>query len=191
MGALEDGERVVARDATQWRAWLAEHHATVPGVWLELPRGDADRSQHVAYDDAVRQALCFGWIDGPKKVLDERTSGQWFSPRRPGSAWAATNKARLLDLEAQGLIEPAGLRVIELARANGSWTMLDRAEALEEPPELTVALDAVPQARAAWDAFPPSVRKAGIAQVDMARREQTRAARVARIVAEAAEGRRP
>jgi uncharacterized protein YdeI (YjbR/CyaY-like superfamily) len=190
MGALDDGERVTAVDAAAWRAWLAEHHATSRGAWLLQPRaGNHDPS--VGYEDAVRQALCFGWIDGPKKALDDRVVGQWFSPRRPGSGWAATNKVRLAELEAAGLIEDAGRRVVEVAKANGSWTVLDNSEALVEPPDLARALDATPEARAAWDSFPPSARKTGIAAVDTARRPATRVARIVALVAAAAQGRRP
>ena len=110
---------------------------------------------HVPYEDAIRQALCFGWIDGPVRIFDEETAGLWFSPRRPSSGWAATNKARLIELEAAGLMTEAGIRAVEVSKANGAWTALDRAEAMIEPPELTAALDADPAARANWDAFPP------------------------------------
>lgn len=190
MGALDDGERVVAPDAATWRAWLEAHHARAHGAWLVRGRpGYADR--YVAYEDAIRHALCFGWIDGPVRTFDEETGGLWFSPRRASSGWAATNKARLIELEQQGLIAAAGLRAIEVAKANGSWTILDNAEALREPDDLAAALDAVPPARASWDAFPPSTRKLGISHVDMARRAETRAARIAKIVADAAEGVRP
>ena len=85
----------------------------------------------------------------------------------------------------------AGIRAVEVAKANGSWTILDNAEALREPDDLAAALDADPAARAAWDAFPPSARKFGIAAVDAARRPETRAARIAKIVADAAAGKRP
>ena len=104
MGALDDGERIRAADAAVWRAWLAENHERTGGVWLLSVRGASDG---VGYEDAVRHALCFGWIDGPVRVFDDgtndRASGQWFSPRRPGSGWAATNKARIAELEAAGL----------------------------------------------------------------------------------------
>ena len=145
----------------------------------------------MGYDDAVRQALCFGWIDGPVRTFDDETVGQWFSPRRRGSGWAATNKARLIDLEAAGLLAPAGIRVLETAKADGSWTLLDGPEAGIEPPELTEALDAVPAARANWDAFPKSVKKFGLTHIAMAKRAETRSARIAKIVADAAEGKRP
>ena len=190
MGVLDDGERVFAPDAATWRIWLETNHGRTTGAWLVRGRpGFADR--HVGYEDAIRQALCFGWIDGPVRTFDEETGGLWFSPRRPSSGWAATNKARLLELEEAGLIAEAGRRAIELARANGSWTVLDNAEAGIEPDDFAAALDAVPAARAAWDAFPRSARKVGVTAIDSARRPETRAARIAKIVTDAAEGKRP
>ena len=131
----------------------------------------------VPSEDAIRQALCFGWIDGPVRTFDERIGGLWFAPRRPSSGWAATNKARLIELEAAGLLAPAGIRAIEVAKANGSWTILDNAEALREPDDLAAALDADPAARAAWDAFPSSSRKFGIGAVDAAPRTRRPAPR--------------
>ena len=189
MGALDDGERVTATDAGAWRAWLEANHESASGVWLLNVRGAA--SDGIGYEDAVRHALCFGWIDGPVRTFTEGSVGQWFSPRRRGSGWAATNKARLAELESAGLLAPAGIRVIEAAKADGSWTVLDGPEAGIEPEEFAAALDAVPAARAAWDAFPKSVKKLGLTQIATAKRAETRAARIAKIVADAAEGKRP
>lgn len=189
MGALDDGERVTAADAAHWRTWMVDHHETATGVWLLNVRRTADTG--VSYDDAVRQALCFGWIDGPVRTFDDGTVGQWFSPRRRGSGWAATNKARIAELEAAGMLAPAGIRVIEAAKADGSWTVLDGPEAGIEPDDLTAALDAVPSARERWDAFPPSAKKLGLTSIAMAKRAETRASRIAKIVADAAAGRRP
>lgn len=188
MGVLDDGERVTAADAGAWRAWLEENHTRPHGVWLMRARGAA--SDGISYDDAVRQALCFGWIDGPVRLIDG-DNAQWFSPRRKGSGWAATNKARLIELEAAGMLAPAGIRMIAAAKADGSWTLLDGPEAGIEPPEFAAALDAVPAARTNWDAFPPSVKKFGLTQIATAKRPATREARIAKIVADAAEGRRP
>jgi len=190
MGVLDDGERVAAPDAATWRAWLEAHHTTSTGAWLVRPRPGSGL-ELVAYEDAILHALCFGWIDGPVRTFDEKTGGLWFAPRRPSSGWAATNKARLILLEERGLMAEAGVRAVELAKANGSWTILDNAEALREPDDLALALDAVPLARAGWDSFPPSTRKVGITAVDSARRPETRAARIAKIVADSAEGKRP
>jgi uncharacterized protein YdeI (YjbR/CyaY-like superfamily) len=190
MGALDDGERVVAPDAATWRAWLEENHATSKGAWLVRPRPGSGL-ELIEYEDAIMQALCFGWIDGPVRSFDGQTGGLWFAPRRPSSGWAATNKARLQILERDGLMADAGIKAVELAKANGSWTILDNAEALREPEDLATALDTAPEARSNWDAFPPSSRKFGIAAVDAARRPDTRAARIAKIVTDAAAGRRP
>ena len=187
MGVLDDGERITASDAAVWRSWLEEHHASADGVWVLNVRG---ANASMDYEDAVRQALCFGWIDGPVRTFPEG-NGQWFSPRRPSSGWAATNKARLLALEEAGLLAPAGIRAIEVAKANGTWEMLDGPEAGIEPEEFAAALDAVPAARAHWDAFPKSVKKLGLTNIATARRAETRTARIAKIVADAAEGKRP
>jgi uncharacterized protein YdeI (YjbR/CyaY-like superfamily) len=189
MGVLDEGARVTAANAVDWRTWLEENHERAAGVWLLSVRGNSNVG--VGYEDAVRQALCFGWIDGPVRTFDDHTVGQWFSPRRPSSGWAATNKARIAELEAAGMLAPAGIRVLEAAKANGSWTILDGPEAGIEPLELTTALDAVPAARANWDAFPPSAKKLGLTHIAMAKRAETKAARVAKIVADAAEGKRP
>ncbi|REJ03949.1 hypothetical protein DY023_16680 [Microbacterium bovistercoris] len=190
MGALDDGERVVAADAATWRAWLTENHATSKGAWLVRPRPGND-DVLIGYEDSILQALCFGWIDGPVRSFDERIGGLWFAPRRASSGWAATNKARVARLEAEGLLEPAGIRAIEIAKENGAWEVLDGPEAGIEPADLTAALDAAPAARAGWDAFPASSRKMGLTQIAMAKRAETRANRIAKIVADAAEGKRP
>jgi uncharacterized protein YdeI (YjbR/CyaY-like superfamily) len=190
MGALDDGERVMAADAAQWRAWLEANHATSKGAWLVRPRPGSGL-ELIDYEDAILQALCFGWIDGPVRSFDEKTGGLWFAPRRASSAWAATNKARLTQLDAMGIMADAGIRAVELAKANGSWTVLDNAEAGIEPDDLKAALDADDAARANWDAFPRSVRKFGIAAVDAARRPETRAGRIAKIATDAAAGKRP
>ena len=190
MGALDDGVKVAALDAAEWGRWLDENHTVSKGAWLLRGRG-VDAGRYVEYEEAICEALCFGWIDGPVRVFDEVSSGLWFAPRRATSGWAATNKARIARLEAEGRLRPAGIRALEVARANGAWEILDGPEAGIEPPELAAALDAVPAARANWDAFPPSVRKFGLTQIAMAVRPQTREARVAKIVADAAVGKRP
>jgi uncharacterized protein YdeI (YjbR/CyaY-like superfamily) len=190
VGALDDGVKVAAVDAAEWGRWLEENHTVSRGAWLLRGRG-ADAGRYIEYEEAICEALCFGWIDGPVRVFDELSSGLWFAPRQPRSGWAATNKARIARLEAEGRLRPAGIRALEVARANGAWEILDGPEAGIEPEELTAALDAVPAARANWDAFPPSARKFGLTQIAMAVRTQTREARIAKIVADAAAGKRP
>ena len=190
MAAPDDAERLVLEDAAAWRAWLVENHARSTGVWVLRPRAGVQR-RLISYEDSVRQALCFGWVDGTLRPMDAEMLGQWYAPRRAASGWAATNKARVRELEASGEMTDAGRRVIEAAKASGMWTVLDGPEAGIEPPELSAALDAVPTARENWDAFPRSARKMGLTQIAMARRPETRAARIAKVVADAAAGKRP
>lgn len=187
MTASDDGILTV-EDDEQWRAWLAANHDTSRGVWLLILSGSGYRDR---YEQAVRQALCFGWVDGQSRPHDGEGSLQRFSPRKPRSMWARTNKVRVAELEAAGLMTDAGRRAIEAAKANGMWEVLDGPDAGIEPPELTAALDANPAAREHWNAFPPSARKFGLTAIALARRPETRAARIARIVADAAEGKRP
>jgi uncharacterized protein YdeI (YjbR/CyaY-like superfamily) len=190
VGVQSEAPRLALRDAAAWRAWLAENHASSNGVWVLRARAGSER-ELITYFDAVRQALCFGWVDGTVKPADDETVGIWFAPRRASSGWAATNKARIIELEASGEMTDAGRAVIAAAQATGMWAVLDGPEAGIEPPELTGALDALPAARAQWDSFPASARKMGLTAIAMAKRPETRAARIAKIVADAAEGRRP
>lgn len=190
MPDIDESLVVPARGAAEWRAWLEENHATSKGAWVLRPRVGGER-EHIGYYDAVRQALCFGWVDGTVKPYDEHAVAIWFAPRRPGSGWAATNKQRVAELEASGEMTDAGRRVVEAAKQSGKWTVLDGPEAGVEPPELTEALDATPAARANWDAFPPSARKMGLTAIAMARKPETKASRIAKIVADAAAGKRP
>ncbi|MHC1558111.1 YdeI/OmpD-associated family protein [Actinomycetospora sp. C-140] len=112
------------------------------------------------------------------------------APRKATSAWSRVNKQRVERLTAAGLMTPAGQAAIEAARATGRWAALDAVEDLTEPDDLRSALDAVPRARAAWDAFPRSVKRAILEWIAAAKKPPTRAARIAETVGEAAEGRR-
>ncbi len=171
--AHADTEQVEFGSREQWRAWLAENHATSTGVFVVYFKKSA-RQQGPAYEDLIQEALCFGWIDGTARSVDDQRTSLYFCPRRRGSVWAATNKARIQLLRAAGLMAPAGEAVIERALADGSWTILDRSEALELPDELAAALDAVTGARARFDGLTPSTRKQLIYQVDSAKRPETR-----------------
>lgn len=171
------------------RAWLAENHAGSRGIWLV--RFKKGRGPHVTYDEVVEEALAFGWVDSLPRGLDDDRSMLLLTPRKPGSAWSAANKARIEKLAAAGLMTPAGEAVVEAARASGRWTAIDDADALVEPPDLAAALDATPGARASWDAFPRSVRRPALEQLLAAKTDATRTKRLTLIVEESAAGRRP
>jgi uncharacterized protein YdeI (YjbR/CyaY-like superfamily) len=173
-----------------WHDWLAAHHAEVGGIWLVMPRRQPAESD-LTYENCVREALCWGWIDGQVKTLDETRALQRWARRSPRSGWSRSNKIRIAELEPTGRIQPAGRAVIEAAKASGMWTVFDSVEDLIEPTELTAALDAVPAARSGWNSFPPSARKQGLAQIALAKQPATRQRRIATIVERAARGERP
>jgi uncharacterized protein YdeI (YjbR/CyaY-like superfamily) len=178
-----------AETRSAWRSWLEEHHATERGVWFGSWRRPTGRPA-VPYVEVVEEALCFGWIDSTVNTLDDERGLQLLTPRRPRSTWTRTNRARVARLEAEGRMTDAGRRAVEVAKANGWWTIADAIEDLEEPADLAAALDAAPRARTTWDSFPPSHRKMMLWWVISAVRPETRERRIETIVAEAEEGRR-
>ena len=189
VSALDDAEFVHADDRETWRAWLAANHATSRGVWLVTWRPRSGRVG-LAYEAAVEEALCFGWIDSTAGRFDDDRGKQYYSPRKPRSPWSASNKARVARLIAEGRMTPAGLAAIEQAKANSIWEISDRVERLEIPDDLAAALAAHPPAAANFAAFPPTARKQMLWWVAEAQRPATRASRIAAIAQAAAEGRR-
>ena len=120
----------------EWRAWLGENHTRPEGVWLVTYK-KATGKPRVEYEDAVEEALCFGWIDSKPNKLDEERTLLWFAPRKPGTGWSRPNKERVARALSAGLMMPAGLTKIEAAKQDGSWTALDGIEQLEMPADLT------------------------------------------------------
>jgi uncharacterized protein YdeI (YjbR/CyaY-like superfamily) len=145
----------------------------------------------LTYEEAVLEALCFGWIDSKGAKLDDDRTMLWMSPRKRGSGWARTNKVRIEQLLAEGLMASAGLALIGEAKRDGSWTLLDDVENLVVPDDLAAALDAHPGVRERWDALPRSVRRGALEQLVQAKRPETRARRVAEFARVTAEGERP
>lgn len=188
--AAGQAERYYAPDRQHWRAWLAEHHATAPGVWLVYYKQQSGKPR-VAYADAVEEALCFGWIDSRPNAIDDERYMQFFSPRKPGSPWSKLNKQRIERLLAEGLVAPAGLAMIEAAQRDGSWTAYDEIENLRVPDDLAAALNANDAARRSFEAFGSSSKKQILWWIVSAKRPETRARRVAQIVEAAAAGKNP
>jgi uncharacterized protein YdeI (YjbR/CyaY-like superfamily) len=174
---MPEPELVEVPDRAAWRRWLSSHHRRGTAVWLVIHK-KGSRSGSLAYEDAVLEALCFGWIDSKANSLDDERYRLWMTPRKPKSMWSAVNKRRIESLLAAGLITKAGLAVIEAAKADGSWNALDRSDALEVPDDLVEALEQHPGSRANWDGFPPSARKQILWWIYSAKREETRARRV-------------
>jgi uncharacterized protein YdeI (YjbR/CyaY-like superfamily) len=182
-------EHVHPQTRAEWRAWLEARHASSTGVWLVTWK-KATGKPRVEYDDAVEEALCYGWIDSLGRTLDDERSRLLFTPRKPGSGWSRPNKQRVERLLAAGLMRPAGLAVVEAAQADGSWSSLDDVENLVEPDDLRTALDADPEARRQWDGFPRSAKRGILEWVQSAKRPETRGKRIAETAELAARGER-
>jgi uncharacterized protein YdeI (YjbR/CyaY-like superfamily) len=165
------------KSRAEWRAWLAQNQAKTEGVWL-ISYKKATGKSRLDYNEAVEEALCFGWIDSKPNKLDEERSMLWFAPRKAGSGWSRLNKERVERMMAAGLMTPAGLEKIEAAKQDGSWQILDAVEALEIPPDLETAFAAYPSARQHFEAFPRSVKRGILEWISSAKRPQTRAKRI-------------
>ena len=137
----------------EWHAWLEDNHGRAEGVWL-ISYKKATGKPRIEYEEAVEEALCYGWIDSKPNKLDAERSLLWFAPRKSGTGWSKPNKERVARLLAAALMAPAGLAKIEAAQADGSWYALDAVEALEIPADLDQALAGNPTARRYFDAFP-------------------------------------
>lgn len=161
----------------EWRDWLTANHGRPDGVWLVTYK-KATGKPRIDYDEAVEEALCFGWIDSKPNALDDERSLLWFAPRKPKTNWSALNKQRAQAMMAAGLMMPAGLARIESARADGSWSALDGVELLEIPDDLRTELAGYPMAEAHFDAFPRSAKRGILEWILNARTAETRQKRI-------------
>ena len=187
--AHANAERVEPDSLGAWRAWLEANHSRGEGVWLVTWKKASGR-QVLTYEEAVTEALRFGWIDSSARGLDDQRSMLWYAPRRRGSGWSRPNKQRIARLEREGRLEPAGRTAVEAAKANGSWNRFDAVDNLIVPDDLAEAFDRHPGSREQWDAVPPSARRAILEWILQAKRPATRARRIDETVSEASQGRR-
>ena len=179
-------DQLEVTSAAELRRWLKDHHNSSPGIWLVTHKKGAGE-KYLAYEDIVCEALCYGWIDSKVRTLDGLRSQLLLTPRKPSSSWSRPNKERVARLEAGGRMAAPGRAMVELAKASGTWTALDDVENLVEPPELATALNAHPEARNNWDAFPRSTRRATLEWISNAKRPATREKRIAETVELAAQ----
>lgn len=184
--AFASAAKISIETRAQWRTWLQINHAQDEGIWLVSWKRHTARPA-MAYEEMIEEALCFGWVDSTAKTLDEDRSMLYFAPRRKGSGWSRPNKQRIARLEAAGLIAEPGRRVIDAAKQDGSWTLLDDAEALIVPADLAERLDADATARAGWQALTASMKKQALAQIALAKRPDTRLRRIEQTVRQAIE----
>jgi uncharacterized protein YdeI (YjbR/CyaY-like superfamily) len=172
------------RSREQWRAWLHAEHATSPGVWLQIARKETG-ADSVTYPEALEEALCFGWIDGQKRKAD--LDGHWlqrFTPRKPRGRWSRINRDRATALIERGLMQPAGLREVERAKADGRWDAAYASpSAATVPDDLQAALDADDEARAFFATLDSANRYAILYRVQDAKKPETRARRIEKYIA--------
>ncbi len=176
--------RIPLETREQLHDWLAENHEEHGGFWLVQWRSATGRPA-IGYEAIVEECLMFGWIDSTVQKFDDERSGLRLTPRKPSSVWSALNKQRLARLEAAGLMRPAGIRAVEVAKANGMYTFLDDVDAMIVPDDLA---DALGDLRVVFDGFSDSRRKQALYWLKSAKRAETRSDRIAKIVAAAAEG---
>ncbi len=167
----------------EWRAWLDANHHSAAGVWLIYFRASTGR-RRLSWEQAVQEALCFGWIDSKVQPIDDERYRQVFTPRKPRSVWSKVNKQYVEELTAAGRMTEAGQRAIDVGKANGAWSVLDPIDDLIVPDELAAAFDAAPRARAAYERRSDTAKRSVLFPIHMAKRPDTRARRIAASIAE-------
>jgi len=176
------------KSAKAFETWLKQHHATSPGLWLKIAKRRADEAS-VTYLEAVEIALCWGWIDGQKKGLDEQYFLQRFTPRRARSVWSRVNVDKVAALIEAGRMKAPGLAQVEAAKADGRWARAyDGARTSVVPEDLTAALDATPAAKAFFSTINAANRYAILWRIQTAVKAETRAKRIAQLVEMLARG---
>lgn len=170
----------------EWREWLAKNHAASRGIYLVLIKKGAD-IPGILYDEAVEEALCFGWIDSTPATLDTQRYKLYVSPRKPGSVWSNLNRQRIRKLIKEGKMTPHGRAKIEAAKKDGSWSQLDAIDKLVMPADLLEQLSANAEARRNFDAFSASSKKIILFWIASAKREETRQKRIEETVRLAAQ----
>jgi uncharacterized protein YdeI (YjbR/CyaY-like superfamily) len=175
---------VIAFDSNaDWEAWLEEHHATADGVWVKIAKKGTGIPT-VAYPEVLDTALCFGWIDGQRKALDDQYFLQRFTPRRARSRWSQVNRDKVAALTKAGRMRPAGIAEVERAKADGRWdAAYASVRTMEVPADLQRELDARPQAAAFFAALNSQNRYAILYRLHDAKRPETRARRLEKFVA--------
>jgi uncharacterized protein YdeI (YjbR/CyaY-like superfamily) len=174
--------------AEEWEEWLREHHDRTPGVWIKFARKGSGIPT-VTYMEALHAALCFGWIDGQARGGDESFYVQRFTPRRSRSIWSKRNRDFATALIESGRMQPAGLREVERAKADGRWdAAYDAPSTATVPDDLRAALDANPAAAELFAGLKSQNRYAILHRVQTAKKPETRARRIETFVAMLARG---
>jgi uncharacterized protein YdeI (YjbR/CyaY-like superfamily) len=165
-----------------WDNWLAEHHTDTGGIWLKIAKKESGFAS-VSYAEALDSALCYGWIDGQKASFDDQYWLQKFTPRRPKSMWSKINCDKVAVLIEAGRMQPAGLRQIELAKADGRWDAAYSSQSkITIPDDFQQALDNNPPAKEFFNTLNSANRYAVLYRIQTAKKPETRAARIQKLI---------
>lgn len=189
MSRLEPADVTFFASPDEFRAWLEANHESAPELWVGYHRVSTGRPS-LTWPQSVDQALCFGWIDGIRKGLDDETYAIRFTPRRKTSTWSAVNLRRVPELIAAGLVAPAGLRAYEERdrRKDAVYSYENRPQSLAPDDEATFRADE--PAWAFFSAQPAGVRRTATYWVTSAKQDATRQRRLAVLIEASAAGRR-
>ena len=169
------------------RDWLEANHATATTFWLVTCKKHVAEN-YIPYGDIVEELLCYGWIDGRTRRLDDDRTMLLVAPRKAGSTWSASNKARVARLVRDGLMTSAGHEKIDRAKKDGSWTFLDDIDQLVVPDDLACALEQNRAAQSEFESFSDSAKKVILLWIKSAKREPTRIERIQETVRLASKG---
>lgn len=178
----EELELISPQSRKEWREWLEANHKEKQSVWL-IYHKKFSQMPTIKYSEAVDEALCFGWIDSKSKPIDDEKYMQFFCKRKEKSVWSKINKEKIKQLIKEGLMTEAGYEIIEKAKLNGSWTILDDAEALIIPEDLENEFQKKPKAKSYFSNLSKSDKRNILQWLTLAKRSETRKNRIAEIVA--------
>jgi len=187
---MKDVEEYYPYDKKEWRKWLELNHNKKDAVWLIFYKKKSS-NHNLSWSDSVDEALCFGWIDSTKRSIDSEKYKQYFSRRKAKSNWSKINKDKVKSLIDQGLIEEEGYKSIEIAKENGSWTILDGVEAIIIPEDLKEEFANYKGSIEYFSSLSKSVKKILLHWIVSARRKETRQKRILEIVENASNNLKP
>jgi uncharacterized protein YdeI (YjbR/CyaY-like superfamily) len=173
-----------------WRRWLKKNHKSKESIWLVLYKKNSGKPV-IDWSSAVDEALCFGWIDSTRRPIDHEKFMQFFAKRKPKATWSKINKDKVKRLIAEGKMTKAGLDIIDAAKKNGAWTILDSVEKLTIPPDLAAELRARPGTKEFLESLPRSMKKVILHWVTLAKKKETREKRIKEVASAAAKRLKP
>ena len=187
---MKDVEDYCPYDQRDWRKWLELNYNKKEAVWLIFYKKTSP-NHNLSWSESVDEALCFGWIDSTKKTIDKERYMQYFSRRKPNSIWSKINKDKVDYLTSENLMQKAGYKAIEIAKKNGSWTILDEVEALIIPEDLKKEFDERVGSLEYYESLSKSAKKILLGWVVLAKKTETRQKRIIEIVENASRKLKP